>query len=66
MTHPVDENERQQNDNHIETNIGLEAKEMISNCFDVRCNEHHINATGAQLVNQQECVGYVTAIMCLT
>lgn len=50
-TYPIDQNKRQQDYNHIESNIGFAANEVIGNRFNIGCNKYHINATGTQLVD---------------
>lgn len=62
LAYPIDENERQQYNQHVHSNIRLASGEVINQWFQIRCNEHHVNATNAQLICQYEAICQVAVV----
>lgn len=62
LAYPIDENERQQYNQHVHSNVRLASGEVINQWFQIRCNEHHVNATNAQLVCQYEAICQVAVV----
>lgn len=61
-THPIDQNQWQQDYQHVNANIHIITKEIVSDRFDVWRNEYSVNATRPKHINQQKYVRSMTEI----